>query len=292
MTLYFVISLQRKRLSIAVELVANPAIIFMDEPTSGLDGHAAAVVMRCVRAVANMQRTIICTIHQPSAEIFSSFDMLVLLQTGGHTMYCGPLGKPQSQPLEKAPAQSLSSCGMLSTPLPAGHQEADLVAYFRSAGVRPIQARSLSHSFAIKLFDLQLLLPMLALCLLLRMQPGENAANWMLDVCGGSATGDYVGTDFVALYRDSKLAASNAAAIIEACVPFGNAPSAGSGAYAATYWVQLCSLLVRELRHYRRMPLYDGIRFINGIVYALVIGSLFYQKGQVGQSPCAPLAAS
>ena len=99
MTLYFVISLQRKRLSIAVELVANPAIIFMDEPTSGLDGHAAAVVMRCVRAVANMQRTIICTIHQPSAEIFSSFDMLVLLQTGGHTMYCGPLGEPQSKAL-------------------------------------------------------------------------------------------------------------------------------------------------------------------------------------------------
>ena len=68
----------------------------MDEPTSGLDGHAAAVVMRCVRAVANMQRTIVCTIHQPSSEIFSSFDMVVLLQTGGHMMYCGPLGNCQS----------------------------------------------------------------------------------------------------------------------------------------------------------------------------------------------------
>ena len=104
--------MQRKRLSIAVELVANPSVIFMDEPTSGLDGHAAAVVMRCVRAVANMQRTIVCTIHQPSAEIFGSFDVLVLLQTGGRMMYCGPLG----------------------------HLAVDLISYFSSAGVRSIQA--------------------------------------------------------------------------------------------------------------------------------------------------------
>jgi hypothetical protein len=55
---------QRKRLSIAVELVANPAVIFMDEPTSGLDGNAAAVVMRVTRSVASMKRTVVCTIHQ------------------------------------------------------------------------------------------------------------------------------------------------------------------------------------------------------------------------------------
>ena len=167
---------------------------------------------------------------------------------------------------------------MLNTPLPAGHQEADLVAYFTSAGVRPIQARPFSHSFAIKLFELHFCFSD-ACCT--AVQPGENAANWMLDVSGSSAAGDYVGTDFVALYRDSKLAASNAAAITEACTPFGDAPSAGSGKYAATYWVQLGSLLIREQRHYNRLPLYDGIRFINGIVYALIIGSLFYKHGQV-----------
>jgi ABC-type Mn2+/Zn2+ transport system ATPase subunit len=65
---------QRKRLTIAVELVANPSIIFMDEPTSGLDARAAAIVMRTVRNTVNTGRTVVCTIHQPSIEIFEAFD--------------------------------------------------------------------------------------------------------------------------------------------------------------------------------------------------------------------------
>lgn len=65
---------QRKRLTIAVELVASPSIIFMDEPTTGLDAHAAAIVMRTVRNTVNTGRTVVCTIHQPSIEIFESFD--------------------------------------------------------------------------------------------------------------------------------------------------------------------------------------------------------------------------
>ncbi|KAF7137689.1 hypothetical protein RHSIM_Rhsim07G0149900 [Rhododendron simsii] len=65
---------QRKRLTIAVELVANPSILFMDEPTSGLDARAAAIVMRTVRSTVDTGRTVVCTIHQPSIDIFDSFD--------------------------------------------------------------------------------------------------------------------------------------------------------------------------------------------------------------------------
>ncbi|CAJ2629467.1 unnamed protein product [Trifolium pratense] len=86
---------QRKRLTIAVELVANPSIIFMDEPTSGLDARAAAIVMRTVRNTANTGRTVVCTIHQPSIDIFESFD-----ERGGQIIYSGPLGQ-QSQKLVK-----------------------------------------------------------------------------------------------------------------------------------------------------------------------------------------------
>ncbi|KAI3900454.1 hypothetical protein MKW92_029126 [Papaver armeniacum] len=68
---------QRKRLTIAVELVANPSIIFMDEPTSGLDARL---------------RTVVCTIHQPSIDIFEAFDELLLLKRGGRVTYAGSLG--------------------------------------------------------------------------------------------------------------------------------------------------------------------------------------------------------
>ncbi|KAL5069150.1 hypothetical protein RYX36_020037 [Vicia faba] len=91
---------QRKRLTIAVELVANPSIIFMDEPTSGLDARAAAIVMRTVRNTADTGRTVVCTIHQPSIDIFESFDELLLMKRGGQIIYSGPLGQ-HSQKLVK-----------------------------------------------------------------------------------------------------------------------------------------------------------------------------------------------
>ncbi|CAN1270070.1 ABC transporter G family member 39 [Linum perenne] len=84
---------QRKRLTIAVELVANPSIIFMDEPTSGLDARAAAIVMRTVRSTVETGRTVVCTIHQPSIDIFEAFDELLLMKRGGQVIYGGPLGR-------------------------------------------------------------------------------------------------------------------------------------------------------------------------------------------------------
>lgn len=84
---------QRKRLTIAVELVANPSIIFMDEPTSGLDARAAAIVMRTVRNTVDTGRTVVCTIHQPSIEIFEAFDELLLMKRGGQVIYGGKLGE-------------------------------------------------------------------------------------------------------------------------------------------------------------------------------------------------------
>ncbi|XP_050235153.1 ABC transporter G family member 39-like [Mercurialis annua] len=91
---------QRKRLTIAVELVANPSIIFMDEPTSGLDARAAAIVMRTVRNTVDTGRTVVCTIHQPSIDIFESFDELLLMKRGGQLIYAGPLGRHSHKLIE------------------------------------------------------------------------------------------------------------------------------------------------------------------------------------------------
>lgn len=87
---------QRKRLTIATELVAKPTLLFLDEPTSGLDGQSAFEICRFMRKLAARGQTIICTIHQPSAVLFEAFDVLLLLARGGRTTYFGPTGKDSS----------------------------------------------------------------------------------------------------------------------------------------------------------------------------------------------------
>ncbi|KAL7562290.1 hypothetical protein ACA910_014509 [Epithemia clementina (nom. ined.)] len=84
---------QKKRLSIAIELVSNPSILFLDEPTSGLDARAAMIVMRGLRRIAKSGRAVCATIHQPSISIFSDFDSLLLLKRGGEVVFFGDLGE-------------------------------------------------------------------------------------------------------------------------------------------------------------------------------------------------------
>ncbi|KAI9981232.1 hypothetical protein PInf_008931 [Phytophthora infestans] len=84
---------QMKRVTIGVELAAQPSIIFMDEPTSGLDARSAKLIMNGVRKIADSGRTIVCTIHQPSTEVFSFFDSLLLLRRGGRMVFFGELGE-------------------------------------------------------------------------------------------------------------------------------------------------------------------------------------------------------
>nr|XP_026692618.1 protein white-like [Ciona intestinalis] len=71
-----------KRLSVASEFLAKPAIMFLDEPTSGLDSYLATVVVGCMKEVAKKGCTVICTIHQPSSEVFEIFDDLMILAMG------------------------------------------------------------------------------------------------------------------------------------------------------------------------------------------------------------------
>ncbi|KAI0342389.1 pleiotropic drug resistance ABC transporter [Trametopsis cervina] len=85
----------RKRTTIAVELVAKPRLLlFLDEPTSGLDSQSAWAIVAFLRELADKAgQAILCTIHQPSGELFQVFDRLLLLKVGGQTVYFGDLGR-------------------------------------------------------------------------------------------------------------------------------------------------------------------------------------------------------
>ncbi|KII83910.1 hypothetical protein PLICRDRAFT_179945 [Plicaturopsis crispa FD-325 SS-3] len=84
---------RRKRLTIGVELAAKPQLLlFLDEPTSGLDSQSAWQIVTFLKTLADRGQAILCTIHQPSSELFQQFDRVLLLQKGGRTVYFGDLG--------------------------------------------------------------------------------------------------------------------------------------------------------------------------------------------------------
>ena len=86
---------QLKRLSIAVEIMNMPSLIFLDEPTSGLDSVMAHDVMTFTNRLADQNRTILATIHQPSSETFALASKVVLV-TAGRVAYCGPASEAQA----------------------------------------------------------------------------------------------------------------------------------------------------------------------------------------------------
>jgi ABC-type multidrug transport system ATPase subunit len=73
---------ERKRVSIGVELLTSPSVLFLDEPTSGLDSKTALSIMETINKLAKQNHTVICTIHQPRSDIFKLFDKLLLLSAG------------------------------------------------------------------------------------------------------------------------------------------------------------------------------------------------------------------
>jgi len=91
---------ERKRLTIGVELVAKPKLLFLDEPTSGLDAQASYNIMRFMRKLTDQGQAILCTIHQPSSQLFAFFDDLLLLAKGGRTVFFGELGTDSSNLIE------------------------------------------------------------------------------------------------------------------------------------------------------------------------------------------------
>eukprot|EP01059_Diplonema_ambulator_P024702 TRINITY_DN40_c0_g1_i2.p1 TRINITY_DN40_c0_g1~~TRINITY_DN40_c0_g1_i2.p1 ORF type:complete len:618 (+),score=225.77 TRINITY_DN40_c0_g1_i2:145-1998(+) len=108
---------EKKRTAVAVELISSPSLIFLDEPTSGLDSHSAFELVKILRGLARAGCTIVCTIHQPSSEVFDLFHRVMFLRLGqivyngsvegivehfaAHGHYCKPNYNPSDFAMQK-----------------------------------------------------------------------------------------------------------------------------------------------------------------------------------------------
>eukprot|EP01087_Luapelamoeba_hula_P004661 TRINITY_DN1458_c0_g1_i3.p1 TRINITY_DN1458_c0_g1~~TRINITY_DN1458_c0_g1_i3.p1 ORF type:complete len:729 (+),score=90.59 TRINITY_DN1458_c0_g1_i3:131-2317(+) len=80
---------QRKRVSIGVEMITEPSVLFLDEPTTGLDSSTSYTLTLTLQKLAHMGRNIVATIHQPSSDMFDHFDRIIFMSRG-HILYNGP----------------------------------------------------------------------------------------------------------------------------------------------------------------------------------------------------------
>lgn len=212
---------QRKRTTIGVELAAKPQLLlFLDEPTSGLDSQSAWAIMAFLRSLADNGQAILCTIHQPSAELFQVFDRLLLLKKGGQTVYFGDVGKNATSVIE----------------------------YFEAGGAR-------------------------------ECRPGENPAEFMLDVIGAGATA-VSDRDWHDVWLQSK-AFTIAEADIERLHEEGRKhPPVGAtlkSEFAEPWAYQAKTLIQRSFTCYWRDPTYLMSKLTLNIIGGLFIGFTFFK---------------
>lgn len=213
----------KKRLTIAVELAAKPKLLlFLDEPTSGLDSQSAWAIVAFLRTLAEVGQAILCTIHQPSAELFQSFDRVLLLQKGGETVYFGDLG----------------------------HNATTLIKYFERNGSRPCA-------------------------------PGENPAEFMLDVIGAGATATADRDWHNEVWKKSPEAQVVLEDLTRIHTEGRNRPPVKEELHSeySTSWLhQTRALIVRNARSLWRDPTYILAKLFLNVMSGLFIGFTFWKS--------------
>lgn len=80
---------EKRRVTIAIQILTDPRILFLDEPTSGLDAFTASSIIEVLRCLAKEGRTLVFTVHQSRSDLFQYFHNVLLLARGGHSVYAG-----------------------------------------------------------------------------------------------------------------------------------------------------------------------------------------------------------
>ncbi|KAL8811787.1 MAG: hypothetical protein Q9200_001519 [Gallowayella weberi] len=80
---------EKRRVTIAIQILTDPQILLLDEPTSGLDAFTASSIITVLRGLAEEGRTLILTIHQARSDLYSHFGSILLLARGGSPVFAG-----------------------------------------------------------------------------------------------------------------------------------------------------------------------------------------------------------
>ncbi|KAI8332051.1 hypothetical protein BC941DRAFT_455809 [Chlamydoabsidia padenii] len=210
---------ERKRLTIGMELVGKPQLLFLDEPTSGLDAQSSSNIIRFIRKLADAGWPVLCTIHQPSAILFDHFDHLLLLVRGGRTAYYGPIGTDARV----------------------------MIDYFEQNG-GPVCGSD------------------------------ANPAEYILEVVGAGTAGK-VTKDWATVWAESKQAKELEEELEQIHQTVDLNPTREANTYATSLWTQFVLIHKRMALSYWRSPEYNGDRFINIMLIALITGFTYWKLG-------------
>lgn len=230
---------ERKRLSIALEFLIRPRLLFLDEPTSGLDSAAAFFVVQALKNVARDGRTVISSIHQPSSEVFALFDDLCLL-SGGEIVYLGEA---------KMAIKFFAEAGF---PCPSRRNPSD---HF---------LRCINSDFDV-------------VTATLRGSQRLRERDKFADPLGNLATSD-IKAMLVYKYNSSEYASRTRSRIQEISTLQGLEIDRIKGSQA-TWWTQLSTLTQRSFVNMSRDVGYYWSRLGIYIVVAISVGTLFYDVG-------------
>ncbi|KAK3009466.1 hypothetical protein RJ639_013412 [Escallonia herrerae] len=230
---------EKKRVSIALEILVRPRLLFLDEPTSGLDSASAFFVVQALKSVARDGRTVISSIHQPSSEVFALFDDLFLL-SGGETVYFGEA---------KVAIKFFAEAGF---PCPSRRNPSD---HF---------LRCINSDFDI-------------VTATLKGSQRIHETQKPSDPLSIMATAQ-IKAMLVEKYKRSEYSAKARSRMRELSTIQGLQVEASSGSQAG-WWKQLCTLTRRSFVNMSRDMGYYWLRIIIYIIVSLCVGTIYYDVG-------------
>ena len=283
---------EKRRVSIATELLTSPGIMFLDEPTTGLDSTNAAKVVDILSGLGSIGVTVVLSIHQPRPDIFRLLDRVLVMSSVGGVIYSGPSAAAEAhfasmEYVPNKPEDVNAADFMLDTVLrasdadvarmmedyldsPAAHQTREAVEALAARerdegrgarGERRRRRRGSNDQNGASNDDGND-------ALLSRTERGE----------GGSQGGGVAGSG-----RSSRSSSASSLARNSGDSDRMNVPAAGlrvKEKYRAGYWRQVAMLWRRMSRNVRRHPFLILLHFVATFMAAVSIGAVFFDAGR------------